>query len=288
MKKTAIVVFALLITLLVFDNALAQEPIVGEIRAYAGTVSIPQGWKLTNGANMQASLYPDLCDAIGSNYGAAPAGYCKLPDLRARNIIGSNGTTFVTGQTGGEQSHTLTINEMPSHTHTQNAHNHTVNGNVNAASGSAIRALAPAGSGSNNVPSESTTATNQNTGGGQSHNVLDPYLVMQYIIYVGGVDAPTPTPTATPTQTPTPNGTYTPMPTYTPWPTYTPMPTYTPVVSGSTYLPYLSAYTTTLSSGEILTVPAQVSFGQIIIGGVVISLLAVVVLKMVFGVMYRG
>lgn len=291
--------FFIFLLILVFAPAAhADEPVVGEIRVWTGNASLPpDGWTVCGGAALSRTTYSALYNVVGTKFGAGDGSTTfNVPDLKGRNIIGYNSgdTSFDTvGETGGEKNHTLTIAEMPAHSHDVQ---------VRTGSGSTTRVdfVTTSASSANQISNAAMS-----TGGGGSHNVLDPYMALVFIIY-HGVGLPTATPTATststatatstatPTETATPTptgtiqGTYTPMPTYTPWPTYTPMPTYTPVISGSTYLPYLSAYTTTLSSGDILTVPAQVSFGQIIIGGVVISLLAVVVLKMVFGVMYRG
>lgn len=91
----------------------------------------------------------------------------------------SSGNSYELGDTGGEATHTLTISEMPSHTHTQKAHSHTigslaryiVSGNGNASVGDGY-------GNTQNYHTGSTTAINQNTGGGGSHNNMPPYLVV--------------------------------------------------------------------------------------------------------------
>ena len=78
----------------------------------------------------------------------------------------------------GEATHTLTVNEMPSHTHTQNAHSHNMGyRDKYDISGSARGVLQNGASASEgNASTSSVTATNQNTGGGQAHNNMPPYM----------------------------------------------------------------------------------------------------------------
>lgn len=94
------------------------------------------------------------------------------PDARGRNLIGAGTgaglSTRAVGGSGGEENHLLTTTEMPAHTH-----GYTAPGTI---------ANNTAGGGSPVVPSHNTGAVSGSTGGGAVHNVMDPYLVMNFII----------------------------------------------------------------------------------------------------------
>lgn len=89
------------------------------------------------------------------------------------------GSAYTIGSTGGEASHRLTVAEMPSHTHTQNAHRHYLSSRAVYTSGGSAAAVVTWGGGTTNTnATDYTTATNQNTGGGGVHNNMPPYLAV--------------------------------------------------------------------------------------------------------------
>jgi len=135
----------------------------GSIIAYA-TTTAPAGWLLADGASLATSTFPDLFTAIGFGYGGSGANF-NIPDLRNRQITMAS-TTANLGQTGGEQDHTMTEAELVAHTHAvQRGSGAGGNTDISDADGGTQR-------------SETTTST----GGGIAFNVLDPYIVLHYII----------------------------------------------------------------------------------------------------------
>lgn len=156
----------------------------GSIMAW-GTNTPPANWLLADGSAVSRSVYSSLFAVIGTQYGAGDGTTTfNLPDLRGRVPVGRNGGTFGTlGATGGAETHTLTEAQMPSHNHTQNPHSH-----LDALNFGGSQSLDAFGGYTYNsvsrfyVPTSQTTATNNPTGGGQPHNNLQPYQVVNYII----------------------------------------------------------------------------------------------------------
>jgi len=88
--------------------------------------------------------------------------------------VNSSGTFNTVEKTGGAETHTLDESQMPRHTHEQDAHSHNIL--YSGSSGSYARAVGGANSNSFTNILAATVATNQDTGGGQAHNNLQPYI----------------------------------------------------------------------------------------------------------------
>lgn len=169
--------------------------LTGEIKLWP-TGSAPTGYLLCAGGSFSSATYPALATLLGDTYGVHSGTTYFLPDFRGRSPLGvgtaspavPGGTAHTLAQKGGEETHALTIAELASHTHVQNAHTHTTTQayvyqqdlatyyfNVPGGSSGTQRAA------DTNAMS-STTATNQNTGSGTGHNNLSPYLGINFII----------------------------------------------------------------------------------------------------------
>lgn len=100
----------------------------GSISMFAGTTA-PSGWLICDGTALSRETYSSLFSILGTTYGTGNGTTTfNIPNLKGRVPAGldTSQTEFNSlGLTGGAKQHTLTTNEMPSHTHTQNSHSHT-------------------------------------------------------------------------------------------------------------------------------------------------------------------
>jgi microcystin-dependent protein len=101
-----------------------SDQYLGEIRMFTGNFA-PEGWMFCNGQVLNISQNDALYSLIGTTYGEDGQSTFALPDLRGRiplhNGTGSTGTSYILGQSGGEEQVTLSTSQLPSHTHTVNA-----------------------------------------------------------------------------------------------------------------------------------------------------------------------
>ena len=155
-------------------------PPVGVITAFAGSTA-PTGYLICDGSAVSRTTYAALFAIIGTTYGAGNGSTTfNIPDLTGRVPVGKNAGTFsALGAKAGEETHTMTVNEMPAHKHTTS---------VNSASdASTIGGYAPNTQSMYFGTDRAGTIRNwdtamQSTGGGAAFNVLQPYTVINYII----------------------------------------------------------------------------------------------------------
>jgi len=97
-----------------------MENYVGEIRMFAGNYA-PQNWLICDGSALQISTNEVLYTLLGTTYGGDGVTTFKLPDLRGRVPIhqgtGIGLTNRILGQAAGTEDVTLTLSNMPAHSH---------------------------------------------------------------------------------------------------------------------------------------------------------------------------
>lgn len=145
---------------------------LGTVLPFAGATA-PEGFMLCDGTELLASEHADLFAVIGTVYGEGEApGSFKLPDLRGRTAIGAGQgvdlSDRVLGAMAGAETHLLTVDEMPSHSHSLNLANEILNGGPY----STVR------------PQSGGGISSGSAGGDQPHNNMQPFVVLNYIIKV--------------------------------------------------------------------------------------------------------
>jgi microcystin-dependent protein len=163
-----------------------SEPFLAEVRM-VGFNFAPRGWAFCDGQILPIAQNQSLYALLGTMYGGDGRTSFALPDLRGRVPIhrgSSNGTNHAPASKGGEETHTLSGNEMPQHTHTIQAStdastSQDPTNNVLAKSGQIYKQ-------STNL-ADMVSGTMTNTGGGQSHDNMQPYLVVNFCIAIQGL-----------------------------------------------------------------------------------------------------
>jgi microcystin-dependent protein len=159
------------------------EPFLSEIRIMSFDFA-PKGWALCNGQLLPINQNQALFSLLGTTYGGDGRVNFALPDLRARTPI-HEGNGHTLGERAGEDAHTLTLSEMPQHTHQVAASSVASGGNNSPAGrflGGAADAYAPA---SNLTTMRAGSVTN--IGGSQAHSNDQPFLVLSFCIALQGI-----------------------------------------------------------------------------------------------------
>lgn len=164
------------------------EPFLSELRMMS-FVFAPRGWALCNGQLLPINQNQALFSLLGTTYGGDGRVNFALPDLRSRVPL-HVGQGHTLGERGGEQAHTLSMSEMPAHSH-------------DVVASSAVGSLAaPAGNVLASAPNvyrsqarDLTTlapASVTPVGGSQAHQNMQPFLTLSWCIALQGI-FPSPT-----------------------------------------------------------------------------------------------
>jgi len=160
------------------------EPFLSEIRIMS-FVFAPKGWALCNGQLLPINQNQGLFSLLGTTFGGDGRVNFALPDLRGRVPI-HVGSSHTLGERGGEQAHTLSIAEIPTHTHVLNG---TDNAAVNTPANTTVlgksdRQAAYGGPSKLVARHPSSIA---NVGGSQAHLNMQPFLTLSFCIALQGI-----------------------------------------------------------------------------------------------------
>jgi microcystin-dependent protein len=159
------------------------EPFLSEIRIMSFNFA-PKGWALCNGQLLPIYQNQALFSLLGTTYGGDGRVNFGLPNLQG-NVPIHTGQGFTLGEKGGEQAHTLSIAELPTHTHVLNGTNSDGTQAIpvgNLLARSATQLYAPAA----NLQAMAAGSVG-NTGGSQAHLNMQPFLVLTFCIALQGI-----------------------------------------------------------------------------------------------------
>ncbi len=160
------------------------EPFLSEIRIMSFGFA-PAGWALCNGQLLPINQNQALFSLLGTTFGGDGRVNFGLPDLQGRTAIHvSNGHSL--GERGGEQAHTLSIAELPTHVHGLMATSNDAAAAI--PSGNLLSRQAPANpfTGPNNLAAMNA-ASLTNIGGSQAHLNMQPFLTLNFSIALQGI-----------------------------------------------------------------------------------------------------
>lgn len=161
------------------------EPFLSEIRIMSFGFP-PKGWATCDGQLLPINQNQALFSLLGTTYGGDGRVNFGLPNLQGRAPM-HMGSSHTLGERGGEQGHTLSISEIPTHTHTYNAT--TATATTNNPTSSLMLAQSTAASlysTANNLVAMAPNAL-ANVGGSQAHLNMQPFLVLSCCIALQGI-----------------------------------------------------------------------------------------------------
>ena len=161
------------------------EPFLSEIRIMS-FVFAPKGWALCNGQLLPINQDQALFSLLGTTFGGDGRVNFALPDVRGRTPI-HVGSGHTLGESGGEQAHTLSIAELPTHTHVANATSIAATaGNPNNTRLLAQTTGAAMYTNPGNLQAMDPGSL-ANVGGSQAHLNMQPFLTLNFCIALQGI-----------------------------------------------------------------------------------------------------
>lgn len=188
-----LVVVAMLGLLSGFANVNAQNNYLGEIKIFAGNFA-PVGWAFCDGSLLPINQNQALFSLLGTTYGGNGTTTFALPDLRGRFPLnagtGPNLTARNLGDVGGLETQTLTVAQMPAHTHgAVMAVDSTVATTDRPQSALPARnaSATPSYGTTANAATASSAVVISSAGGGQPHPIMPPFECVNFIIALTGI-----------------------------------------------------------------------------------------------------
>jgi microcystin-dependent protein len=167
------------------------QPYIGELRMFAGNFA-PDGWLFCEGQLLAISEFETLFTLVGTTYGGDGESTFALPDLRGRLPLHQGGG-FIMAETGGVEEVTLSVNQIPTHSHPFLASGDTATGNNPANNVLAATTGATTLAYGTDAPLVTLHPTTLSpSGGSQPHTNFQPYLCINFIISLFGL-YPSPT-----------------------------------------------------------------------------------------------
>jgi len=164
------------------------EPFLGEIRLMS-FVFAPKNWALCNGQLLPIAQNAALFSLLGTSFGGDGRVNFGLPDFRGRVPIHVGGAHTL-GERGGEQAHTLSISELPTHTHVVNV-SQSPGDQTDPTNRILARSREPLYAGAATLVAAGSTSV-ANVGGSQAHLNMQPFLTLSFCIALQGI-FPSPT-----------------------------------------------------------------------------------------------
>ncbi len=171
-----------------------STPFLGQVSIFAFNFA-PKGWTMCNGQLLPINQNQALFALLGTTYGGNGQTTFALPNLQGRAALhfgqGQGLNSRVLGEVGGEQAHTLNVNEMPPHSHAAHfataADSLTPGGKYWAADPNGNVTFAATGNESMANASGNGPRAIDNAGGSQPHQNMQPYLTLTFCIALQGI-----------------------------------------------------------------------------------------------------